>query len=315
MKILITGAGGMLGSDLVSLLASKYEVAGAGLRPAPHLKIPFHVLNLADEKTAYNLMKTEKPKIILHAAAMTDVDRCETHRREALLGNLEATRQVTDAANHLEALVIFFSTDFVFDGRKSGPYEETDPPCPVSVYGESKYLAEKYLVLKGKRYLILRTSWLFGKQGNNFPKKILTQAESGKPLQVVTDQIGNPAYTKDLAEAVEKILESFTRKGIHGVNQIYHATNEGAVSRYEWAEWILKRRNYPTNLLSPVTADKLQRPASRPKNSVLSTEKIKKEFGIELRAWQEAMEDFLQEEFPLTSSSSEGLKAEKGMSE
>ena len=174
MKVLITGSGGMLGTDLALKLASKYEVAGVGRRPVSHLRIPYHTVNLSNSKTTLEFILDLKPEAILHAAAMTEVDLCETERRAALEENLETTRHVTDAANRLKALVIYFSTDFVFDGQKSGPYTEEDVPHPLSVYGQTKLLAEKYLRLRGRRYFILRTSWLFGAYGNNFPKKILT---------------------------------------------------------------------------------------------------------------------------------------------
>jgi dTDP-4-dehydrorhamnose reductase len=298
MKILITGAGGMLGTDLVRHLRGKHLLVGTGRRPAPHLEIPLHLGDLARTRIAFELIKREKPELVIHAAAMTDVDRCESERQEAILGNVEATKNVCEACNLQGAFLIFYSTDFVFDGMKKGPYVEEDTPSPVSVYGETKLLAERYLQMKGKRFLILRSSWLFGKQGNNFPRKILRQAEEGKPLQVISDQIGSPTYTGDLAEATAKLVDVLSRTKEAG-NQIYHLTNEGAVSRYDWARSILEKKHFPVSLLTPVTSDVSPRPAARPKNSVLSNEKIKNRFSIELRSWEEALDAYFQEDSTL----------------
>lgn len=304
MKILITGAGGMLGTDLVKLLAAKYELVGAGRRAAPRLNIPYHVVDLADPKIVGDLFRAERPQMVLHTAAMTDVERCEVERRAALAGNFEVTRNVTEAAGEIDAALIFFSTDFVFDGRKKTPYTEEDPPRPINVYGETKLQAERYLLLKGKRFLILRTSWVFGKWGNPFPRKVLKQAELGKPLPVVTDQIGNPTYTADLARAVGFLLERFEKRQETGWNQVYHAANQGVVSRYDFAAAVLRRKNYPLSLLVPTTSDKVPMNAARPKNSALAMEKIKKQFGVELRPWGEALDAYMQEDSLLTSTES-----------
>lgn len=299
MKILITGAGGMLGTDLVDRLHAKHELIGVGRRPAPQLEIPFHVANLASKGVAADLIDREQPEIILHSAAMTDVDRCETHRREALLSNFEITRNITDAANRRGSFVIFFSTDFVFDGTKTSPYVEEDSPHPINCYGESKLLAEKYLLFKARRFLIIRSSWTFGKHRNNFPKKVLSRADTGKPFRVVADQVGNPTYTGDLADGVRKIVDLFSKETPGLEKQIYHLTNEGIVSRYELARFILKKRNYPLNLVSPMSSEEIQTGARRPKNSSLSTEKIKSGLGVRLRSWQEALDAYLEEDSTL----------------
>ena len=286
----------MLGSDLASRLAAKHEVLGVGRSPAPHLQIPYQVEDLSRRKETTKFIDSIRPQVILHSAAMTDVDRCESERSQALRGNLEITRNVTDAANGIHALLVFFSTDYVFDGTKQEPYLETDDPHPIDTYGESKLLAERYLLMRGRRFLILRSSWTFGRHGNNFPKKVLKQAEAGQRLQVVSDQFGGPTYTSDLAEAVGEILESLARCGTPSENQIYHIANQGRVSRYEFAREVLKRRNYPLDLVVPTSSDQSARPAKRPQNSVLSTEKLKAQFGVQLRSWEQALEAYLQEE-------------------
>lgn len=296
MKILITGAGGMLGTDLVLRLSASHQVIGTGRRPAPHLHIPFHMIHLENLKTTKDLVEAGKPEVILHTAAMTEVDLCETDRSAALRDNFEATRYIAEAANRVGALLIYFGTDFVFDGKQSTPYREEDIPHPVSVYGETKFLAERFLGLRSKRFMILRSSWLFGKHGDNFPKKILKQTEEGRSLYVVNDQFGNPTFTWDLAGAVEEIIQILTQGDTGKENQIYHLTNKGTVSRYEFARAILKKRNLPLDHLTPISSKELHSPAARPPNSSLSTEKIKKHLGIQLRSWEEALEAFLQED-------------------
>jgi len=301
MKILITGAGGMLGTDLVARLDSTDQLVGVGRKAAPRLGIPFKAADLVKSGVAEETVRSVRPEIILHAAAMTDVDGCETNRVEALRGNFQVARCVADAANRVEALVIFFSTDFVFDGKKEGPYLETDVPHPISVYGESKLLAERYLMLRSKRFLILRTSWLFGNAGNNFPRKILKQAASGKPFSVISDQFGNPTFTGDLAEAVVKILRVLSEKPGQGLNEIYHVANEGVVSRFEFARTILRKKKGPADLVTPISSEAAPpRPAARPRNSALSTAKLKERYGITLRHWEEALGAFLEEDRKLT---------------
>ena len=297
MKILITGAGGMLGTDLVARLSSTDELVGVGRKAAPRMPIPFKAVDLTKPGVAEEMVQSVRPEIILHAAAMTDVDGCETNRVEALRGNFQVTRSVADAANRVGALIIFFSTDFVFDGKKEGPYVETDVPHPLSVYGESKLLAERYLMLRSKRFLILRTSWLFGSAGNNFPRKILKQAASGKPFSVISDQFGNPTFTGDLSDAVVKILRILSEKPEQGLNEIYHVANEGVVSRFEFSRTILKKKGVRAELVTPISSEAAPpRPAARPRNSALSTAKLKERYGITLRHWEEGLETFLEED-------------------
>lgn len=301
MRILITGAGGMLGTDLISYLRAGHQLIAVGREAVTNSEISFHQVDLSKSKIVHDLLTSIHPEVVLHSAAMTDVDGCETHRFEALRDNLEATRNITEASNRVAALVIFYSTDFVFDGNKSEPYQEIDLPHPVSVYGQTKLLAERYLFTRGKRFVILRTSWLFGKAGNNFPRKILKQAEIGKSFPVISDQFGNPTFTGDLAEATGKIVKQLCQKNQGAENQVYHVANEGVVSRFEFARTVLRKKNYPTELVKPISTDEApKRLARRPKNSALSTEKIKERFGIRLRHWEEALNSFLQEEIKLT---------------
>lgn len=288
----------MLGTDLVTQLAPEHEVIGVGLSLVSHIHVPYRQVDLAKSDLTEELIREVRPEVILHAAAMTHVDGCETQRAEALRGNFEATRNVVNAVGRSDALIIFFSTDFVFDGSKTEPYTEEDLPRPLSVYGETKLLAERYLLMRAKRYLILRTSWLFGQWGDNFPKKILKRAEGKTPFPVISDQVGNPTYTGDLAEAVSKILGFLSQKKIPAhENQIYHIANEGIVSRCDFARAVLRKRNFSPELAVPVSsAAAPPLPAVRPRNSALSTEKIKQRLGIRLRAWEEALDAYFQKD-------------------
>ncbi len=296
MKILITGAGGMLGSDLASRLAPMHDVLGAGRKPAPHLKISFETGDLSQFEFAHKLTRSFRPEIILHSAAMTDVDGCEADRKAALRGNFEMTQHMVNLANQFKAFLIFFSTDYVFDGVETVPYKETDIPHPINIYGESKLLAERYVVVRGNRFLILRAAWTFGKNGNNFPKKILQQAPTGKPIKVLSDQWGSPTFTGHLADGVVQILERLPKAGEKCKNQIYHIAGQGKVSRFDFAKSILKKWGYPESLVESTTGDGFVRPAKRPQNSVFSTEKLKTQFGIQMPGWEDGLEAYFDEE-------------------
>ncbi len=296
MKILITGAGGMLGSDLAARLGPKHDVLGAGRDPAPHLKISFQTGDLSHFECAKKLVNSFQPEMILHSAAMTDVDHCETDRKAALRDNFEMTQHMTNLAKQFKAFLIFFSTDYVFDGERSEPYKETDMPRPLSIYGESKLLAERYVILRGKHFLILRTAWTFGKNGNNFPKKILQQAQAGKEVKVLSDQWGSPTFTGHLADGVVQILERLPKAGKACENQIYHIANQGKVSRFDFAKAIVKKWGYPESLVESTSGDGFVLRAMRPKNSVFSTEKLKVNFGIQMPGWEEGLAAYYNEE-------------------
>lgn len=296
MKIFITGAGGMLGSDLVLRLAPKFEVWGAGGKPAPHLNIPFEIGDLAQFGFGKKIVSTFQPDVILHAAAMTDVDRCESERKEALRNNFEMTQHMVNLANQFKALLIFFSTDYVFDGMEKEAYKETDLPHPINIYGETKLLAERYVVVRAKRFLILRTAWTFGKNGNNFPKKILEQARAGKTIKVLSDQYGSPTFTGHLAEGVVQILDRLPKAGKASENQIYHVTNQGRVSRFEFAKAVIRKWGFSENLIESTTGEGFVRPAKRPQNSVFSTEKLRMNFGIQMPRWEEGLDAYFNEE-------------------
>lgn len=295
MKILIAGASGMLGTDLANQFKSHFAIVGVGRTPHSNAPIPYVMRDLAIPKMALEVVEREKPDLIFHAAAMTDVDGCQKKRFQALQSNLEVTRNMVEAANRARSMLIFFSTDYVFDGMKKGEYEETDLPNPLSVYGESKYLAERYTQQRASRFVILRTSWLFGYYGKSFPRAILERAAVSKSFEVVADQIGRPTYTVDLAKALADLLIKNERVFEQVNREIIHIANDGTTTWADYAVFLLKETHQEDVKVLPITTAQSKRLAPRPANSVLSLDKMRSVLGIHLRPWQDAVRDFLAE--------------------
>ena len=293
MKILITGAAGMLGTDLRSELISRFEIAGAGLVPSsqPH----YTQTDLSVRKNVSDLLSREKPAVIFHTAAMTDVDGCETRQKEALQANLEMTRLLTDEANRYGAQLVFFSTDYVFDGTKQGEYLESDVRKPVNFYGETKFLAEKYIGQHAENYAIFRITWLYGLHGKSFPRTILERVKNQNKFEIVDDQKGRPTYTRDVARAFAELLAKdpliFKNKG----NTIYHLCNSGETNWADFAAFIFEQAGHSGAEISRIDSSKSIRPAKRPLNSVLGLEKVRAGLGIHLRPWREAVLEFIRE--------------------
>jgi len=275
MKIFITGASGMLGKDLVKVLSREHEI----------IKKRVDITNL--DKILEAVMKT-KPDLIVHAAAFTDVDAAESARDQAYNVNVIGTRNVTVASSKTKAPILYISTDYVFDGEKSEGYYEFDKPNPINFYGMTKYLGEVYIKDLTNKFYIVRTSWLFGKHGRNFVKTMLKLADENEKIQVVNDQIGSPTYTRDLAEAIGKLI----KKPNYG---IYHITNSGHCSWYEFAKKIFKAANIHINL-EPVDSQEFRRPAKRPRCSILKNYNWKMEGFTPLRDYRKALLDYLEEE-------------------
>lgn len=290
-RVLVTGAGGMLGRALVSALHD-FEVVGLGRRPSCGLTIPYRACDLGHRAQAYDTIRFFRPDAVIHAAAMTDVDGCEKDPKEAFRVNRDGTRHVVEALEDKNTLLVFLSTDYVFDGRKKGPYDESDAPCPLNVYGRSKWEAEACVRARCGRSVIVRTSWLFGPHGKNFVDSILRLAEKRKVLQVVADQKGRPTYAPDLAQALRALIVSWDRKGGCAAG-LLHVANRGEINWFGFAREILSLNGRKCRLES-VTSEKLGRPARRPANSVLSTELFDRIVGSPLRGWREALRDYLK---------------------
>ena len=275
MRITIFGATGLLGKALVREWKDD-EVTGFGSADG----------DIRDENQVSTLVQRARPDWIVLAAAYTDVDGCESNRDLAFDVNCGGAVNVARAAKQHGSRLLFLSTDYVFDGTKTTPYETNDPRSPSSVYGESKAEAEAQLAEILPDCCIVRTSWLFGPGGKCFPDTILKLAETRPELEVVGDQRGSPTYSIDLARAIIQLC----RQEASG---IVHATNRGECSWYEFAREIISRAGLKT-VVRETTSDKFVRPAKRPKYSVLSPESLQKR-GIAMPDWQDALNRYLLE--------------------
>lgn len=281
MKFLVTGALGQLGRATVEELeARRFQVV-----PTDLPDLPVENLDLVQE-----LFEKERPTHVLHLGAWTDVDGCELDPGRAHLVNGTGTANVAAAARDVDAALLYVSTDFVFDGRSQRPYRPEDPAAPISVYGASKLAGEQAVRAQaGRKYYVLRTAWVFGPGGKNFPRAILDRARSGEPLRVVDDQVGSPTMTRDLAAAMVDLVTSGAEGGI------YHATNEGFCSWHQFACEILAGAGIRAEVATMTSAE-LGRPAPRPAWSVLDCSRLTGVRGHRLPSYKDALRRYLEEE-------------------
>jgi dTDP-4-dehydrorhamnose reductase len=275
-RVLVTGASGMLGSDLIPVLA------GAGLdvfaRPKSDLDIT------SDEQVARAFHELH-PEIVINCAAFTNVDACEADPR-AFEVNARAVERLAQWCVRGQAQLVQISTDFVFDGEKQTPYAEDDPAEPLSAYGRSKQAGEQ-AALRSPTALVVRSSWLFGLGGRNFVEAILKQIGEGKRrLSVVHDQRGRPTATPDFAQAILALLQA-------GAAGLYHFANRGEVSWFEFARTIVYLAGHEDVEIEPIDSDALDRPAKRPAYSVLDTSKYERVAGRSIRHFGEALVEYL----------------------
>lgn len=278
MKIAVTGAKGMLGTDFCAYL--KYN----NIIP---IEWDLPEMDITDVNQTIKDITRAKPNIICHFAAYTNVDGAETNKSQAYAVNTLGTWAVAIAVKEIKAKLLYMSTDYVFDGKKENGYLESDTPNPINYYGQTKFLGEKLIKEHLKKYFIVRTSWLFGKHGKNFVSTILNMAKEKEYLEVVSDQIGSPTYTRDLCEPLYKLINT-EHYGI------YHLTNAGICSWYKFACAIIKEAGLNNQVL-PVTSDKINRPAKRPLCSELRNFNYENLFLETLRPWEQALKDFLAE--------------------
>ncbi len=278
LKIALIGSTGMLGIDVnaalkgVNFLIKNYNSKN---------------LDIADGTAVNGALNGFKPDYIINCAAYTDVDGAETEKEKADAVNNIGVQNLADTALNIGSRIIHLSTDYVFDGSKKMPYTEDDVPNPINEYGLSKLRGEEALKNSGASYIILRTSWLYGKNGKNFVNTILKLADSQKKIEVVNDQFGAPTYTKDVAYAISEIIIKDNSK-----NEIYHLTNEGHTSWYKFALEIVSVFKRTNCEIVPTPSDKFVRPAKRPVYSVMDNSKIKEDYGIELRPWKDALKKY-----------------------
>lgn len=274
MKILITGAYGMLGSDLREVLKN-FELICTGSKD----------LDITDEEKVIDFINEKQPDLVVNAAAYTAVDDCETHYDDAYAVNAIGPKNLAIACNKIDIPLIHVSTDYVFDGTKRTPLVETDKLGPKSAYGKTKLEGEKFIQENTDKYFILRTAWLYGLNGNNFVKTMLSLAENHDEISVVNDQVGSPTYSFDLAIAITNLLHS-DKYGI------YHVTNEGECSWYEFSKLIFELSDVDVKVI-PVSTEEFPRPAPRPHYSVLSNKKWNSSGFVPMRDYKEALGEYL----------------------
>ena len=285
MRILVLGARGMLGTDLIeewNNAAPADVLIAAGSAEA----------DIRDAIQVDRLIQKVTPDWVIVCAALTDVDGCEKNRELAFAVNATGVENVARSAEKIAARVFLVSTDYVFDGKGKRPYETSDPVAPINVYGASKAAGEEALRRASTAWCIGRTSWLFGIHGPSFPEKILKAAETRPELSVVNDQVGSPTYTRDLAQAIVQLVKDDAR----GIVQIH---NDGVCSWFDFAKEILAQNGLNTRV-HPITTDQSARPARRPNYSVMSPSSLHA-YGIRLREWRQALSAFLKERSVSTS--------------
>lgn len=295
MKLLITGIGGMLGSDLADELYRDFVTTGIVRRPVDFLPVPAVVRDLEKREDVIKVVLREKPAVILHAAAMTDVDGCESRRYEALRDNVEATKAVTEAANAAGAFLIFFSTDYVFDGAKGGEYSEDELCKPLNVYGETKWLAEQYIQHHAAKYIIFRLSWLFGLRGRSFPRTLLEKSASMTQFRIVSDQYGRPTYTRDVAKVIRFLLSERADALFASSGEVFHLAGADICSWFDFAAYLFDCAGLTQVRLEAIPTSQFPRPAKRPLNSALAVSKIRERLGVELPQWKDSIARFVQE--------------------
>ena len=271
MRILLSGAGGQLAADLAS------ELAAQDLHAVDHDQ-----LDIADRAAVEAMVVALRPEWIVNAAAFNDVDAAESQPERAFAVNADGPAYLAEAGARVGARLLHISTDYVFNGRKGSAYSEQDAPDPLSVYGKSKLAGERRVLESGVGACVLRTAWLYGRGGKNFVKAILAAAQRGEPLTVVADQVGSPTSTRDLAAAIGELLET-------DLQGLFHVANAGACSRYDFARAIVGER-VPVR---PIPSSQAERPAPRPANSSLTSERWGEAGMRPLRAWDTALRDFL----------------------
>ena len=279
MRILITGANGQLGRALHNALQGEgYAVTG----------VDRDTIDITDPGAVRAVFEDIRPEMVIHCAALTAVDYCAEHPDEALAVNGFGTQTVALACQAQDAAMLYVSTNEVFDGASRRPYREYDSPHPINPYGYSKWVGEQVVRDLVKRHYIVRTSWLFSHGGRNFVQSILGLAAQGKPLRVVTNEIGSPTYNDDLVAAISRLIPT----GMYG---LYHLVNAGHTSRYAFARHVLELAGYAAVPVKPIALAEYPR-ASRPPEYAALQNTAAARLGIVLRPWQDAVAAFLDAE-------------------
>ncbi len=275
MRVLITGGAGQLGMDMALELEEEYEVVPVDIRD----------FDITELHATIRGVESVNPGAVVHCAALTDVDACEGEEDVAYLVNAIGARNVAIASQRVKARLVHISTDYVFDGQKGGAYREDDRPNPMTVYGKTKLMGERFVKQHVHEHFILRIAWLYGLTGKNFVKTILQAAQTKSELRVVNDQHGTPTWTADVARQVRALL----RSNAFGV---YHATSHGSCTWFEFAKTILMEAGVDTPVV-PVATSEYPRSAPRPRNSVLDNHLLRIQGLDVMPPWQTSLSRFL----------------------
>jgi dTDP-4-dehydrorhamnose reductase len=286
-RVLVLGAGGMLAHDLLARAPGDVELFSR----------TSNELDITDREAVAAAVAAVAPDAVINCAAYTDVDGAETHAQRAFSVNGEAPGIVAAALAGHDTLLIHYGSDYVFDGSGSRPYREDDPPAPLGVYGASKLDGELKIAEEGRRYLVLRTQWLYGIHGRSFPRTMWERASAGQPTKVVNDQTGRPCYTVDLARATWQLVSLYRKPAATRpwpARHVLHVTNSGTATWYDIAMHVFRRAGR-SELLAPCSTEEFPRPARRPVWSVLDTTRFERLVGQPLPDWRDALDRFLTE--------------------
>ncbi|WP_405281305.1 dTDP-4-dehydrorhamnose reductase [Methanobrevibacter sp.] len=276
MKILITGSNGMLGHDLIDVLKDKHEL----------ILTTSKSLDITDKDKVIEFISEKDPDVVINSAAYTDVDGCEENQDIAYAVNGEGVRNLALGCSKIDCPLVHVSTDYVFDGTARDPITEDGEIGPISVYGKSKLMGEEAILDILDKFFIIRTAWLYGINGGNFPKTMLELAKNHSEITVVYDEVGTPTYTPDLAYGISQLIET----DYYG---IYHLTNSGSCSWCEFARYIFEVADADVKVI-PVTASEFARPAQRPHYSVLENKKWVDNGFEPLRDYKEAAKEYIE---------------------
>ena len=276
MKILITGSSGMLGHDLIEVLKDGHDL----------ILTTSKTLDITDKDKTIDFICENKPDIVINSAAYTDVDGCETNPELAYSVNGEGVKNLAIGCREVDCPLVQISTDYVFNGKNDRPWVEDDEIGPISVYGKSKLKGEEAILEILDKYFIVRTAWLYGVNGKNFPRTMLELAENHSQITVVYDEVGSPTYTLDLARKISELIET----DYYG---IYHITNSDSCSWCEFSRYIFEVAGRDITVI-PVTAAEFARPAPRPSYSVLENKKLIENGFKPLRSYKEAIKEYIE---------------------
>jgi len=288
MHVLVTGANGMLGIDLCRMLEEAgHSVVRTDVGAREGMTVPaWERLDMTDPENVASLILHHQPDAVIHTAAYTDVDGCERDPDKAYRFNAQGTWNVAAVCGAHNILLVYISTDFIFDGAKTEPYTEFDTPNPLSHYGGSKLAGERLVAQLCRKHFIARTSWLFGVHGPSFPGKMIDLAATKTELNVVCDQVGSPTHTIDLAAKIISLLPT----SLYGT---YHISNRGSCSWCEFASATLRLAGKPNVIVHPMPASQWPSPTRRPAYSVLRHFALELQGKDDLRTWQDSLEEYI----------------------